>query len=259
MQEPQVWLVITKTRRLASFCRSWTGGQLESRLRVFYCGGIPGRSWTINLDRGPLMKTMIDKAATALALVLLSCPLASGTTITFDEFPADQAGLPSGTLPATRYAFLGVTFMGTDDGSAWSGLSAGDPGNWGLEGTNGTNFSGYNGSSYSMKLLTSTGAFSPFRLDVARSNGSSSSDTFTLQGYRHGVLVESTTVPLNIINMWKTVSLIMVADEVRWNGTGNDFHPYGIDNLNFTIVPEPSTLTLAAMGFIGLAWRLRRR
>ena len=34
---------------------------------------------------------------------------------------------------------------------------------------------------------------------------------------------------------------------------------YGVDELKFTPVPEPSTLTLAALGLIGCAARWRRR
>jgi hypothetical protein len=161
-------------------------------------------------------------------------------------------------MPAARYAYLGVTFAGTDDGTTWGGISNGDPGNWDLEGTNGPIFSGFNGSSYAM-TLTAGDSFLNFMLDVSRSNGSSSFDTFTLEGYVNNSLVETTTVPLPTINDWTTVGLTLPADEVRWFGTGAGFHPFGIDNLNFDVVPEPAGIALAAIGLLGLCGFARRR
>jgi hypothetical protein len=188
-------------------------------------------------------------------LLLLSGQIASGTTITFDEFAADNV---NGPIPAGRYAYLGVTFTGTDDGSTWGGISNGDPGSWNLEGTNGPIFSGYNGSSYAM-TLTSGGLFAGASLDVSRSDGSSSSDTFTLEGYVNSILTETVTVPLNTINVWTTVSLATNIDEVRWQGAGTDFHPYGIDNLIFTVVPEPSSFVFASIGLLGLLGYFRQK
>ena len=74
--------------------------------------------------------------SSALAAVLLSSS-ATAAVITFDEFAADDA---NGAIPAARYSSLGVTFVGTDDGSTWGGNSNGNPGNWGIEGTNGAIF-----------------------------------------------------------------------------------------------------------------------
>lgn len=194
----------------------------------------------------------------AAAFALLSIVgVAGGAVITFDEFPADNV---NGPMPADRYAYLGVTFLGTDDGSTWGGISNGDPGNWDLEGTNGPIFSGYNGSSYSMTVTT--GYIRDFRLDVSRSLGSIALDTFTLNGYYGGTLVESITVPLHDINVWTTVALTQNVDEVSWSGAGRQFHPYGIDNLNWnsTAVPEPTTLLIwSLLGGLGIAFGCWRR
>lgn len=170
---------------------------------------------------------------------------AQGVTITFDEFPADNN---SGGIPASRYAYLGVTFHSTHNGKTLGGISNGDPGNWDLDGTNGPLFSGYNNSDYANTFTLNSGYdFISFSLDVSRSNGSSSSDTFTLEGYKDNNLIESVTVPLPTINIWTTVSLTLPADEIRWVGSGGTFRPYGIDNLNFT-VPEPASLGLMIVG-----------
>jgi hypothetical protein len=49
------------------------------------------------------------------------------------------------------------------------------------------------------------------------------------------------------------------------NGTGANAYPsqilvgqYGVTDIGYQITPEPSSLVLAALGFIGIAWRLRR-
>ena len=185
-----------------------------------------------------LSGTVRATCLTLTVLLLLGGQTVSGTTITFDEFPADN---DLGPLPSTRYAYLGVTFVGTR-GSTFEGNSNGDSGRWSLEGTNGPFFSGYNGynpDDFAM-TLTSVGLMSGFSLDVSRANGSSSGVMFTLDGYLNGNLIETVTIPLNTINVWTNVSLTMDVDEVRWSSSGADrFRQYGIDNLNFN-VPEPS-------------------
>lgn len=178
---------------------------------------------------------------------------AFAVTITFDEFPADNV---NGTIPPSRYAYLGVTFTGTDDGSTHGGLGNSDPGNWDIKGTNGSTFSGYNGASNAM-TLTFDAPVSRFKLDVTRSNGSFIDDTFTLNGYFDGAWVESKTVPLEFINEWVTVSLSTIVDEVRWDEADGN-RPFGIDNLTFTPVPEPSGSLLVVVGLIAtLVVRLR--
>ncbi len=185
------------------------------------------------------------------SLVILFCFLsslsfvtpASGQVIRFDEFPADNTG---GALPAARYSSLGVTFVTTDDGGTIGGIANGDPGNWKLNGTNGPIFSGFNGDSYSLTMLFNNPA-TGFSLDVSRSEGSAAGDTFTLAGYRLGSLVDSKTVTLGNINTWTTVLLNGIVDETRWSGQGAGFHPFGVDNVRWTNIPEPSAAVLAML------------
>ena len=178
-------------------------------------------------------------ALTLQCLFLVAAP-ALGQIITFDEFAADDN--IQGPLDPTRYAALGVQVLATDDGSTWSGTTLGDPGNWGITGTNGPRFSGFNGASYALTMLFDS-AVHAFSLDVSRSNGSAAGDMFTLQGYKSSVLVESHSVALGPINAWTTVSLASEVDETRWSGQGSAFHPFGIDNVRWT-VPEPTAATL---------------
>lgn len=197
--------------------------------------------------------------ATYLGLVLALLVFADANAaptqlIRFDEFPADNDS--QGGLPSNRYAALGVTISGTDDGSTWGGLSNGDPGNWDLQGTNGPIFSGFNGTSYSLLMNFST-FVTNFSLDVSRSLGSDTGDQFRLEGMQGGVVVESHTITLAGINEWATVSISSPVDAIRWQGFGVGFHPFGVDNIQWRPIPECSTLSLALIGAVAL-YRRRR-
>ena len=193
-------------------------------------------------------------AAAAASTIVVAAP-ASAAVITFDEV-APQNG--ANALPANQYSSLGVTIQATDDSGTWGGNSAGNPGNWGLQGTNGAAFSGFNGDSYSMSLLFATNITS-ISLDASRSNGSQDG-TITLQGFLNGSLVNSTSVGLGAINTWSTLGLTGVFDKVTISGTGTGFHPFGIDNINFSgSVPEPATWAMMLLGFGGIGLTMRRR
>jgi len=192
-----------------------------------------------------------------------------GTIITFDEFPADDNNGGGAKLDPTRYSYLGVTFNSPDDGGTIGGISNGDPGNWGLDGTNGPIFSGFNGSSYSMTMLF-TNDITGFSLDASRSSSSFSGAQLTLQGWKDGTLIESTTLGFLAINVWSTFSLSNTVNEVRWQafqafgGGGGPVTrtPFGVDNIQWTNVapiPEPSTMLLFGTGLAALgAWRNRK-
>lgn len=192
--------------------------------------------------------------ALALAATTSAVPV-TAAVITFDEFAADNA---NGAIPAGRYAGLGVTFVGTDDGSTWGGNANGNPGNWGVDGTNGPIFSGFNGDSYS-QTLTFASNISGFSLDASRTNGSLDG-TITLQGFLGATLVASNVVNLGAINTWSTLSIAGTFDRVVYSGTGQDFHPFGVDNLRWDQgIPEPATwaMMIGGLGLVGAAVRRR--
>jgi hypothetical protein len=176
-----------------------------------------------------------------LGLLLVSLPALAGE-IDFDEIP--PANDESQTL-SEEYAPWGVHFRTTDDGSVWSGLSDGDPGAWGLEGTNGSAFMGFDGASY-RALLSFDEPVTGFQLDVSRAEGSQLGDGFDLIGLRQGVLIERVTIRLHGVGFWQTVGLVHEVDQVLWFGWGYQAHPYGVDSLSWVggieVPPEPSVV-----------------
>ena len=201
------------------------------------------------------MKRTVSTRLIAILLVGTAA-VANASVITFDEIPPANGN--SGFL-TEEYAALGIHFVTTDDGSIMGGISAGDPGYWGLEGTNGPAFLGFNGSSYSL-TANFDAAMGLVSLDVSRSDGSSTGNTFTLDAYSASTLVATQTVTLGPINTWSNVSIATAGiDGIQISGAGSGFHPYGVDNLNFTPeIPAPGTLLLAGIG-ASLAANLRKR
>jgi hypothetical protein len=168
-----------------------------------------------------------------LILILLSVGFglsANAATISFDEIPPANNNYD---ILTDEYSAMGVQFVGTDDGSVWSGLSDGDPGGWEIEGTNGSAFVGLNGRSFELSVLLDQ-AVEAFRIDVARASGSTADAELMVVGFRNGVAVEEIFVELGsyAVGEWSTVELIEAVDEVNWLVTGGR-QPYGLDNLRW--------------------------
>ncbi len=176
-------------------------------------------------------------------------------TIKFDE-------IPTGSLPAELYAGFGLHF-GAGPVGVQAGIANGDPGNWGLDGTNGPYFLGFNGSPAYGETVTFDAAVFAVALDVSGSNGSSPTDTFTLTAFSGATPIATQTVTLATINAWQTVAVSSVATpsitSVQFFSSGGAFRPFGVDNLQVTAVPEPSTAMLTMVGAAGVLLAARRR
>lgn len=160
---------------------------------------------------------------------------ATAGTLSFDDAPATNS---NDLRLAEQYADRGIHFHTNNDGSTWDGISKGDPGLWGLEGSNGSTFVGFNGGSYGLAATFDT-PVTNLRIDVAPSLGNAGEAGFMLEGYRAGTLVERVVVPLGAVGEWSTVGLASDVDGVRWYATGDAFRPFGIDNLRWRPV-EPA-------------------
>lgn len=189
----------------------------------------------------------ILRAAVLGLLIAFTGATANAGSVNFDEYPAPNN---NAVLVGEEYADLGVHFLPTDDGAVWDGVTNGDVGGWGLEGTNGSAFLGFNGPSYEMAVLFD-GPVRDVSFDVSRSNYSSTGDTVTLTGFRDGTLVEEVTVVLDGLNDWQTVQLTSSVDEIQWFGTGlSFFHWFGVDNLSWELdepAPDPEPEVIPAV------------
>lgn len=194
------------------------------------------------------------KSLALIAGLTMSLGAQAAVTITFDEFPATNDNAPI----TNEYAGFGVTFGATNAGT-WGGLSAGDPGNWDLEGTNGPAFLGNNDAGYITSIFFSS-LINNVSFDASRSSGSDAGQTLTISAYNGAALVASQTITFGDINNWTSVSFATTGiDSLILDGSDTGFSPYGIDNLVIA-VPEPETygMLLAGLGLIGfIAYRRR--
>jgi hypothetical protein len=163
---------------------------------------------------------------------------ASAEVITFDEMLPDNSNC---CYLTTEYADLGVTFVTTDDGSIWAGLSNGNPGSWFLEGTNRPAFLGFNGASLSASMLFDA-PIEGFRLDMGPSIGwSSVDDVLILEGTRAGVLVDRVEVSSPGFGVWTQIALQGEIDAVYMVSQGPTFpNAYGIDNVMWQMSETPN-------------------
>lgn len=192
-----------------------------------------------------------------LSLCLMSAGLAVAGPIvlTFDDLPAfSQVG--------NQYLADGVSFSLTDTGIQ-VGLANGDSGNWGVNGDNGPYFDGFNGSPSYGTTLTFTSPVSNFSVDSSRTNGSEDGDQLTVAAYNGATLLGTDTITFGAINTWTTIALDFNGiTSVTIQGTGEEYHPYGIDNIVYTegaSVPEPASAALVLIGASALLLKAARR
>jgi len=197
---------------------------------------------------------MARRLLATLALGLLAGVSARSQTVVTVNFD-DLVAL---TQPLEQYAGRGLHFS-TGSYGIIAGNSNGNPGGWDLEGTASPHFLGFNGNPGYSQTVTLDFTAATVELDVARSAGSAAGDTFTLTVFNGTTSVGSQTVTLGLVNTWTTVSVSAASiTKFTLSGAGLGFHPYGVDNLKITAVPEPTTAGLLAGGLLFLVFRRRR-
>jgi hypothetical protein len=212
------------------------------------------------------------RAAQLLTIIsMLACSangLLAQTVLRFDDLAQAVPGLPYTPFTlAEQYAGLGVHFTPTNAG-VQDGLANGDAGNWAVDGTNGAFFLGFNGNppdvtgspSYG-DTITFDSSIATLSMDVSRANGSSAGDTFQLQAFAASTLVSSQSITFGAINSWTTVTVAgpgITSVILQGNGVSS-FHPFGVDNIVFSAVPEPPTAVLLLSGLIMACAGWRRR
>ena len=181
------------------------------------------------------LRPLLVSAASA-ALVPLT---ATAGEITFEEIIASN---DSDVVLSEEYTDHGVHFLGVD-GSIWHGLSLGDPGGFGLEGTNGPSFLGFDGGGIATTIVFDE-PVSGFKLDVARANGGTFHFYFQLTGYLDGEEVERQPIVLGPVGVWTHLAFTSDVDTVELWNVGDV--RYGIDDVRWEGGAPPPTSTLAA-------------
>lgn len=178
------------------------------------------------------------RVAVISAAFLLGTATAQAETIDFEDLPA--ANDPAATI-SDEYADIGVVFNTTDDGATWSGMSDGDPGGFGIDGSAGPTFLGFDGTSYAFAAIFDT-PVPELQLDVTRAAGGTpyaNYDRFTIVGFRDGMLVDRRSVYLGAVGAWQTVGLGEEVDWVIAYGLGLPGFRFGVDNIRWQGGEEP--------------------
>jgi hypothetical protein len=207
---------------------------------------------------------MVRRFCVAVALVAL-LPLAAGQaqagiiSIDFDTFPGG-APVPSGTPLTTQYSALGVVFTGFENGveiapevraQQFISVPASQPNYL-------TNFSNFPSTSDPDRLDEIRMTFSVPVSDVNMIINTATTNTITFDLYdMSGTFLGSQSrVGNGVLNVPISLSGADIGRISAFQPT--DGWWWSVDNLEFTPVPEPATLSLLGLGLLAVARKRRR-
>lgn len=162
-------------------------------------------------------------------MFLLSVPTTGrAEVVSFDEYP------PSNDVSAflsDEYSDMGMYFFRA--GAVWGGMSTGDPGGWGLEGTLGSAFLGMQGRQRNIEMLFDW-PIAGLSFDMARSEPGSDA-AMIVYGYRGGELVDRVTVRFPAaVNEWVRVEMSEAVEVDYVVAVALISVPYGVDRLSWS-------------------------
>ena len=173
---------------------------------------------------------MLRSALACLATAfLLSIPAAGrAEVVSFDELPPTN---DASAFLSDEYSDLGVYFFRA--GAVWGGMSMGDPGGWGLEGTLGSAFLGMENRRRNLEMLFDW-PVSGVSFDMARSQPGSDA-AMLVYGYRDGEVVDRVSVPFpGAANEWVRVQMSDSVEVDYVVAVALISVPYGIDRLSWS-------------------------
>ena len=189
--------------------------------------------------------------AFALLSVLPIC--ASATLITFDEFGTQPSAFDNATTVKDKYLAQGIRFRGPGGSTETGGMMLNDS-TFTVKAHSGNNFLAMLSSFGEEQLLFTTPQTS---VSIFAASVDTHAGNFVMTAFdANGTQLDSQTLNL-ARGVWGQLSVTgSLISKVTLNETSGVF-TYVYDDLNFSPVPEPSSLAVIAMGGFALIRKCR--
>ena len=194
------------------------------------------------------MKSLIASASFGLLLTLASAP-ASGSVIDFEAQAANRGGNLTG-IPDSPLTIGIATFTGGELRSGLINLPADETGVYASEGLFGS-------GETNPLVITFATPVSDFSVLVA--NGDAQNQTYTVSDELGDSAIVTLALSGSLNNAAKTVALSgSDITTVSITSANVSFWNFAIDNVTFSAVPEPMSVSLVLVG-LGVAFWCRRK
>jgi len=184
--------------------------------------------------------------------VLILVPQAQGAVINFTDLPGGGT-LPWGTILTNQYATLGVNFSAFEDGNPTNSYLS-------LIGNPANSWSNWNITNNIIQADILRMDFSNPVSQLEWETETYGPSQVTFQAFdSNGSLLETVSINSTPDNLWAPTSFSTSNISRVDAHQPTDFWQWGVDNLSFVIVPEPSTTVLLVLGLMGVSCRRRHR